>query len=137
MADKDMISNIAAEEVLAETAITTDTTTLAAIHDGQGFCSVSYLINLTDVTDGDYVIQITEGDDSGLSDGALAAADRILGSVTFDSTSSGKMLRIGYVGHKRFSRIDFVSTNTTTGATLDVKAVDGHPLDGAVPNPSN
>ncbi len=137
MADKDLISNIAAEEVLAETTIGTDTTTLASIHDNQGFMSLSFLINLTSVTDGSYTIQVTEGDDPGLSDGVLAAADRLLGTLTFDTVDAGKMLRVGYVGHKRFARLEIVSTGTSTGAVLDVKAIDGHPLEAAVANPSN
>ena len=136
MPDRDMFNNIAASEVLAETAITSNTTTAASIHDTLGFESVTFLINLTDVTDGDYVIRIVEGDDSGLSDGANAAADRLLGRLIFDSVDDTKMLRVGYVGHKRFTRLEIDSTNVTTGATLDVKVVDGHPLAAPVANPS-
>jgi len=136
MADRDMANNIGAEEVLAVTAITTNTTTAASIHSSVGFEALTYLINLTDVTDGDYVIRIVEGDDPGLSDGVDADATRILLTTSFDSTNDTQMLRTGYVGHKKFTRLEIDSTSVTTGATLDVKALDGEPLTAPVANPS-
>jgi len=138
MADKDMISDIASEVALASQDITSNTTTVGAIHDTQGFCSASFLIEAGTITDGDYVVRVVEGEDPGLSDGADAAADRLLGVTSYDSTQTGKSLRTGYVGHKRFIRLEIDSTNVTTGtAATDAKAVLGHPQDGAVANPSN
>lgn len=135
MADRDMVNNIDAEEVLAETAITTNTTTASSINDSKGFESITYLINLTNVTDGDFTIRVVEGDDSGLSDGADAASTRLLGSLTFAAADSGNMLRVGYVGEKNFQRLEIDSLNVSTGATLDVKVVKGHPLTAPVANP--
>jgi len=135
MPDKDMVNNVDAEEVLAETAITTNTTTVSSINSSVGFESITYLINLTDVTDGDFTIRVVEGDDSGLSDGADADATRLLGTLTFAVADSGNMLRVGYVGGKNFQRLEIDSLNVGTGATLDVKVVKGHPLTAPVANP--
>ena len=138
MADKDMISDIASELAIASQDITANGTTVGAIHDTQGFTALSFLIEAGTITDGDYAVRVVEGDESNLSDGADAAADRVLGVVAYDSAQTGKSLRVGYVGHKRFARLEIDATNVATGAAgVDAKAVKGGPLEGPVPNPSN
>ncbi len=136
--DRDKISDMAAELAIASQDITANGTTVGAIHDTQGFCAKSFIIEAGVITDGDYVVRVVEGEDSGLSDGVDAADDRLLGVTSYDSAQSGKTLRVGYVGHKRFVRLEIDATNVATGATgVDAKCIQEMPLEGPVANPSN
>jgi len=131
--NRELVSQIKAESGLDIQIISTDTTTAGNIIDTQGFDSLTFLFNTGVITDGDYLLLIEEGDDSGLSDAAAVAdADltttEALASFTAD-TDDGKVSKIGYTGSKQFVRASIVSTNTSTGGTMGIVAVDGHPSD--------
>lgn len=100
--------------------ITTNTTTVGNIIDTQGNEAVDVAIFAGTVTDGDYVLSLEHGDESNLSDAAVVAAkdlDELVASVDFGSADDNVSKNIGYVGKKRFIRVNIVSTNTSTGAT--------------------
>jgi len=81
------------------------------------------------ITDGTaYVFKITEGDDSGLSDGAEASA--LHGSnPSFGVDDDDKLKAVGYRGSKRYVRVDLktVSGSPSTGGIFGAIVVRGFP----------
>ena len=134
MSEYDMHSNVKALIALAVQDITTNTTTVGAIIDTQGFESLEYLITSGTITDGVYALKLEQGDDSGLSDAADVPAAEILGVLTgFVLTDDDTVKRVGSIGKKRYQRLSIVSTGTTTGGTnFTATAVQGNPLSAPV-----
>ena len=100
--------------------ITTDTTTVGNIIDTQGEEAVDVALFTGTATDGDYVLSLEHGDDPALSDAAVVAAkdlDALVSTVAMAAADDDVSKSIGYVGKKRYIRINIVSTNTTTGVT--------------------
>ena len=130
----DLHSNVKGVLALAVQNIISDTTTVGAIIDTQGFESLEYLITSGTVTDGVYTFLLEEGDDSGLSDAAAVPAANLLGSLTgFILTDDDTVKRVGTNGKKRYQRLSIVSTGTTSGGTnFTATAVQGNPKTGPV-----
>jgi len=100
--------------------ITSDTTTVGNIIDTQGQEALDIVLFTGTATDGDYVLSLEHGDESNLSDAAVVAAtdlDELVTTVAMAAADDDVSKNIGYVGKKRFIRINIVSTNTTTGVT--------------------
>ena len=107
--------------------ISSDTTTTGNIIDTTGFNSITFLLAASAYTDGAYAMTLTEGDDSGLSDGATVESKFIIGDASTISVGAANTpKRLGYVGKKRYVRLNIVSTATTTGATLGATVIKGH-----------
>lgn len=127
MAPQDLANNIDARPAFGA-AVGTDTTTAGAIIDTLGFGSTTFLASLSARTDGTYTPLIEEGDEADLSDAAAVDDQHLIGTeadAALDAT--GVVKRIGYAGFRRYVRLSFVSTDTTTGATPHATAVLGHP----------
>ena len=108
-----------AKVALTSQAISTDTTTAGEIIDTAGFESLEFILLTKALTDGDYAVLMQEGDDSALADAATVAAAEVLGLVNFDDdTDDNAVARTGYIGKKRYVRLNIVSTNTTTGIDI-------------------
>lgn len=98
-------------------AIATNTTTNGTGVDLQGFQSCEFVIVSGTLTDGSYAINVQESDDNATFTDAPASA--ILGGEpTFAATDDNVVKSVGYVGGKRYARIQIVSTGVTTGGTL-------------------
>jgi len=128
---RDMYNNIKQLNALDIQAISTNTTTAGEIIDTQGFDSLTFIFQTGTITDGDYTVLIEEGNESDLSDAAAVSDGDLLGteagaSFTAD-TDDNKTSRIGYRGNKRYVRLNVVSANTTSGATVGAIAILGHP----------
>ena len=139
MASKDLHNNINKVVALNQTTITTDTTTNGNIIDLQGYGACEFLIMAGTITDGDYLPLIQEGDESNLSDAAAVADADLLGTEAgaqfVTNTDDNQVSSIGYVGNKRYVRLNLVSTNTATnGATFTGIALRGYPEDAPVTN---
>lgn len=131
MAMKDLHSNILQKVALNIQAISSDTTTVGNIIDTRGFQSCEFVNISGTITDGDYALLIEHGDEANLSDAAPVADADLIGTeaaASFDADDDdNKALRVGYIGEKRYVRASLVSTNTTSGGTLGVLAILGHP----------
>jgi hypothetical protein len=115
----DLHNNSKAEIALASQAISTDTTTVGAIIDTEGFEAIEFLILTKLITDGNYTVLLEEGDDSGLSDAATVDTEEVLGLAAFtDDTDDNAIARTGYIGKKQFVRLSIVSDATTTGVDI-------------------
>lgn len=98
-------------------AITTDTTTVGATIDTQGYNRVLFTMITKTVTDGDYNVDLYHGDASDMSDEAAVASTDVIGTIpnwTAD-TDDDKYVNFELVCRKRYCRIKIVSTNTSSG----------------------
>lgn len=98
-------------------AITTDTTTVGATIDLQGYARAVFVIITKTVTDGDYDVDLYHGNESDMSDEAAVSASDLNGTIpnwTAD-TDDNKYVSFEYVARKRYVRIKVVSTNTSSG----------------------
>jgi hypothetical protein len=122
---RDLHNNVDERVALNTQLINTDTTTNGNIIDTQGYESIEFVMQAGVVTAGDVTPVLQDGDDSGLSDAAVVAADFRLGSlVTLDATNG--ITRFGYVGKKRYVRVNALSA-TSANLTVGVTAVLGDP----------
>lgn len=119
MGSQDMHNRIDERIALNAQTIASDTTTNGVIIDTQGFESVEFILSVGAVTAGDVTGALQEGDDSGLSDAAAVSSDNTVGSlVTLDTLNT--LTRFGYVGKKRFVRLNAVTGNSANLVTQAV-----------------
>lgn len=124
----DSYNQMAVRNALNTAAITTNTTTNGVIIDTQGFNALTFLLNIGARTDGTFAVNLQHGDASNMSDASTPAADDILGAISLNAAQTyGK---IGYVGNKRYVRLQVVSTSVTSGATVGATALLGRPSMG-------
>ena len=104
---------------LKSQAISSDTTTVGETIDTKGYEALEFFFLTKTVTDGDYDIQLFEGDASNMSDEAAVDSSEVLGDPAFtDDTDDDAVARVGYIGKKRYVRAKVVSTNVTTGVDI-------------------
>jgi hypothetical protein len=126
---RDLSSDIKTLNAISPVAISSNTTTNGLIIDRSGFESLTFILRASSYTDGDYLPLVEEGDQANLSDAAEVADVSLIGTEAGSILSEEKVAKIGYNGYKRYIRISFVSSSTTTGATLDAIAILGHSRD--------
>lgn len=126
MASFDLKSNISNLNAFTPATINSDTTTAGVEISSQGFESVTFLIRASNYTDGTYtpLIQGTNTSGSGYVD---VTDDFLIGTEADAALSAAGVSRIGVVADYEFYKLSFVSTSTSTGATLDAVAILGSP----------
>lgn len=101
------------------------------IIDLQGFESAKIDVISGTITDGDaYTFELKEGSESNLSDAAAVADADLLGSEpVFATADDDKIKSFGYVGKKRYLRLDFksVTGSPSTGGLFVAVVTKGHP----------
>lgn len=127
---REQVTHQAVYNALEPQVIATDTTTAGAIIDTANYdLGVYFAVLVTSYTDGTYTLKIEDGDDSGLSDAAdVPTANLVYGTLPAVSAAvaeGGVLAKEGVFGTKRYIRPSIVSTSTTTGATVQVIAVNG------------
>ncbi len=133
MAKFDITTSLTGSLALNQTTINSNTTTSGNVIDLAGYEGVSFYICAATLTDGAYQVNVQHGDASNLSDAAdVAAADLINSEPAFVATEDNTVKEVGYVGDKRYVRIQLVSTGVTTGGTFTAVAIRGKPLIEAV-----
>lgn len=130
----DLHDNCEVANALDSSTISSDTTTNGEIIDTAAFHGLEFILKSGAITDGAYTVALTEGDDSGLSDGTAVSADDLLGSIAFADTEDNVAKRIGYIGKKRYVRLSIVSTGTASGGIFDGVAVKYAPFHAPVAN---
>lgn len=115
----DLHNHSKAVVALVSQAITTNTTTVGATIDTKGFTALEFIFLTKTLSDGDYLIDLFDSDDSGMSGEVIVSDAEMLGDIAFeDDADDNAVARVGYIGKKRFVRAKIVSTNTATG--LDI-----------------
>lgn len=101
------------------------------IIDLQGFESARIDIPAGTITDGDaFTFELKEGNESNLSDAAAVADEDLLGSEpVFATADDDKVKSFGYVGNKRYLRVDLMSCtgSPATGGVFGAIVTKGHP----------
>ena len=114
----DIHHEITVETALNPQAITTNTTTDGEIIDLQFYEGLELIFASKTVTDGDYVVNLFESDDSGMSPENAVSSSQVLGSISFAAADDNAVKKIGYIGNKRYVKPKVVSTNVTTGTDI-------------------
>lgn len=130
---KDIHNTMFQATLAAQEVINSDTVTLSAIIDTVKFSGHEFLVIGSSINDGEYVISIQEGDEvddeanpTSIDDGATAASEDILATLanlTLTVAETGLTTRLGYIGTKRWLRVEITSTNTSAGAVLNILSV--------------
>jgi hypothetical protein len=129
---KDLHNNIKVENALNVSAISSNTTTVGAIIDMQGYGALEFVLRSGTLTDGTYTPLVEEGDAANLSDATAVADVDLLGTeaaAAFILTDDNTVKKVGYIGNKRYIRLSVVSAGTTTGGTMSAIAIKGKAAD--------
>lgn len=124
----DLHTKISEKVALNIAAITTNTTTNGASVERTGSESLEFVIQSGVLTDGAYAVNVQHSDDGSVWADAVAADDLLGAEPSFAATDDNVVKSVGYIGGKKFARIQIVSTGVTTGGTLGAVAVLDHAL---------
>ena len=142
--NKDLHSNIKQMRVIGPVAIGANATITGKIIDRKGYGGVEFVAGYgAIVTTGTVVTLVAfEGDVTGtmtsVADADLLGTEALasrLGGATTSGTGSNVAKRLGYIGNKRYVRVDAVKTGTTSVGCVDVKAILFNPSTAPVANP--
>jgi hypothetical protein len=136
----DLHNNINVKRAISPVSVSDTTAQVGQIIDRQGYGSLEYIIATGSLADSDatFAVLLEEGDASNLSDAAAVADADLLGteaqaSFTFDDDN--KVFKLGYKGHKRYTRLTITPANNSSAAVLSAVAVLGHPSVAPTANP--
>lgn len=127
---RDLASNIAVRPVIAPVVVSDNTAAVGTVIDRLGFDSLAYVIatgTLAD-TDATFTVLLEESDASGSGFTAVADADLIgtEADAGFTFANDGVARKLGYRGHKRFTRLTITPAGNSGSAPLAAVAVLGH-----------
>jgi len=127
---RDLASNIAVRPVIAPVVVADNTPAVGAVIDRLGFEGLAYVIatgTLAD-TDATFAVLLEESEASGSGFTAVADADLIgtEAGAGFTFADDGKVRKLGYIGHKRFTRLTITPTGNSGSAPVSAVAVLGH-----------
>ena len=133
MSKSDLHNSIKAVKAIAPVVVTDTTAQVSSIIDRAGFESVEFLIVTGTLADSDatFAVLVEDGDDASLTDAAeVTNAQFLLGTeaiANFDKDSDNKVIKIGYVGPKRYVRLTVTPALNSGNAPLAAIAVLGQP----------
>lgn len=126
MSNRDLANTVNAKSAM-RSAISSNTTTLSTAIDTFGYDKTMFVCQATAYTDGTYTLSLVECDTSGGSYTAVATANYNLTAAStitaLPTLGSGNLIKIGCFGTKQFLKVSVVSTSVTTGATINVMAL--------------
>ncbi len=137
---KDLHNNVHPKLAIPPQVATGDTALVGAIIDRQGYDSLEYVIATGTLADADatFTVLLEEGDAANLSDAAAVADANLLGTealASFTFADDDKVFKLGYKGHKRYTRLTITPANNTGNAPLAAVAVLGDPASAPTANP--
>lgn len=127
MSNKDLHNDIKRVRAISPVVATDDTPLVSQIIDRQGFESLEFVIATGTLADSGatFTVLVEDGDESNLSDNASVADAYLLGTealASFDQSDDDAVLKIGYVGPKRYVRLTITPSGEGTGAPICVIA---------------
>jgi hypothetical protein len=129
----DSANQLAVSVAVNTGTISSSTTTAGNIIDTQGYNALTFVQLVGSRTDGTYTLTVEHGDNSALSDATTPDATDLVGTAAGTAISAANTAKkIGYVGNKRYVRVNIVSTTVTTGAVAGVVALLGRPAVGPI-----
>ncbi len=127
---RDLASNIAVRTVIAPAVTSDNTAAVGAVIDRLGFDSLAYVIATGTLADADatFTVLLEESDASGSGFTAVADADLIgtEADASFTFANDGVVRKLGYRGHKRYTRLTVTPAGNSGSAPLAAVAVLGH-----------
>lgn len=137
---RDLHNNIDVRRVISPVSVADNTAQVGQIIDRQGYRSLEYIIATGSIADADatFAVLLEESDDSGMS-GATAVADAdLIGTealAAFQFDDDNETRKLGYKGHKRYTRLTITPSANASAALLSAVAVLGHPENAPTANP--
>lgn len=137
---RDLHNNINVKRVISPVSVADNTAQVGQIIDRQGFESLEYIIATGSLADADATFAVLlEESDAANMDGAAAVADAdLLGTEAqagFIFSDDDKVFKLGYKGHKRYTRLTITPSGNASAAVLSAVAVLGHPANAPTANP--
>lgn len=137
---RDLHNNINVKRVISPVSVADTTAQVGQIIDRQGFDSLEYIIATGSLADADATFAVLlEESDAANMDGAAAVADAdLLGTealASFIFSDDDKVFKLGYKGHKRYTRLTITPSGNASAAVLSAVAVLGHPANAPTANP--
>lgn len=137
---RDLHNNINVKRVISPVSVADNTAQVGQIIDRQGFESLEYIIATGSLADADATFAVLlEESDAANMDGAAAVADAdLLGTEAqagFIFSDDDKVFKLGYKGHKRYTRLTITPSGNSGAAVLSAVAVLGHPANAPTANP--
>lgn len=137
---RDLHNNINVKRVISPVSVADNTAQVGQIIDRQGFDSLEYIIATGSLADADATFAVLlEESDAANMDGAAAVADAdLLGTEAqagFIFSDDDKVFKLGYKGHKRYTRLTITPSGNASAAVLSAVAVLGHPANAPTANP--
>lgn len=137
---RDLHNNIAPKRVISPVSVADNTAQVGQIIDRQGYESLEYLILTGALADADatFTVLLEEGDAANLSDAAAVADKDLLGTeaqASFTFAADDKVFKLGYKGHKRYTRLTITPAGNASAALLAATAILGHPNVAPTANP--
>ena len=135
MATRESASSVKYVHGLDFTNITGDGDTVGAEVDTDGFNSVTLAISSWNGTfsDGTYEVEVLESDTSGGTFTQVTEAGHLVSqSGTVSLSADNKSAWIGYVGIKRYVKIQVAASSVSSGAFINGWVALGHPHNAPV-----
>ena len=128
------------KRVISPVSVSDDTAQVGQIIDRQGFGTVEYVIATGSIADSNatFAVLLEESNDSSMS-GATAVADAdLLGTEAlagFQFDDDNECRKLGYKGHKRYTRLTITPSGNASAALLSAVAILGRPANMPTTNP--
>lgn len=137
---RDLINNIDVKRVISPVSVADTTAQVGQIIDRRGFDSLTYLIATGSIADADatFTALLEEGDDAALADAASVADADLIGTEAlagFQFDDDNECRKLGYKGHKRYTRLTITPVNNASAALISAVAVLGCPANAPTANP--
>jgi len=137
---EDLHNNIAPKRVISPVSVADNTAQVGQIIDHQGYESAEYVIATGSIADADatFAVLLEEGDAANLSDAAAVADANLLGTealASFIFSDDDKVFKLGYKGHKRYTRLTITPSANALAAVLAAVCVLGDPVSAPTANP--
>lgn len=127
---RDFASNIAIRPVIAPVVVGDNTAAVGTVIDRLGFESLTYGIVTGTLADADatFAVLLEESDASGSGFTAVADVDMIgtEADAGFNFADDGEIRKLGYIGHKRYTRLTVTPTGNSGSAPIAAVAILGH-----------
>lgn len=129
MSLRDKHNNIKTVRAISPVQVSDNTAQVGEIIDTQDFDSLELIIAYGTLADAaaTFTPLVEDGEDSGLSDAAPVVDSQLLGTeVVTDQDGDDTIVKIGYIGFKRFVRLTITPADNASAADLSAVAVLGH-----------
>lgn len=128
------------KRVISPVSVSDDTAQVGQIIDRQGFGTVEYVIATGSIADSNatFAVLLEESDDSSMSDATAVADANLLGTEAlagFQFDDDNECRKLGYKGHKRYTRLTITPSGNASAALLSAVAILGRPENMPTTNP--